>query len=78
MKEAAALNTGATIVPLVIFIGCAIFGFKANIFTANFWGGEEPNFRDIYVQIRSTMLLTVFVFIGIEDAIRPKLPVLPL
>lgn len=71
VKEAAALNTIATvakIVPLVIFIGFVIFGFRANIFTANFWGGEEPNFRDIYLQVRSTMLLTVFVFVGIEGA----------
>ena len=35
-------------------------------FTANFWGGEEPNFRDIYAQVRSTMLLTVFVFVDME------------
>ena len=50
VKEAAALNTIATvakIVPLVIFIGFVIFGFKANIFTANFWEEKGPTLRHL-------------------------------
>lgn len=71
VKEAAALNTIATfakIIPLVIFIGFVIYGFKADIFTSNFWGGEIPSARNLISQVRSTMLLTVFVFVGIEGA----------
>lgn len=71
VKEAAALNTMATIakiVPLVIFIGFVIYGFKADIFAANFWGGETPSMSNILNQVRGTMLLTVFVFVGIEGA----------
>jgi len=71
VKEAAALNTIATIakmVPLFIFIGFVIFGFKADIFALNFWGGEAFSFSNLFGQVRGTMLLTVFVFVGIEGA----------
>lgn len=71
VREAAALNTIATvakIVPLVIFIILAIYGFKSDIFAMNFWGGEEPTARNLFSQVRSTMLVTVFVFVGIEGA----------
>lgn len=71
VKQAAALNTIATaakIVPLVIFVGFVIYGFKADIFALNFWGGETPSASNIFNQVRGTMLLTVFVFVGIEGA----------
>lgn len=71
VKEAAALNTIATfakIIPIVIFIGFIIYGFKADIFAANFWGGKVPTVRNLFSQVRGTMLLTVFVFVGIEGA----------
>lgn len=71
VREAAALNTIATvakIVPLVIFIFLAIYGFKADIFAMNFWGGEEATASNLFSQVRSTMLVTVFVFVGIEGA----------
>jgi arginine:ornithine antiporter/lysine permease len=44
-KEAAALNTIATvakIVPIGLFIVIAIAAFKADVFALSFWGGEEP------------------------------------
>jgi arginine:ornithine antiporter / lysine permease len=71
VKEAAALNTIATIakmVPLFIFIGFVIYGFKADVFALNLWGGEVPSARSLFSQVRGTMLLTVFVFVGIEGA----------
>ena len=71
VKQAAALNTIATIakiVPLFIFLGFVIYGFKTNIFTQNFWGEDVPNAVNTFHQVRSTMLLTVFVFVGIEGA----------
>ena len=37
------------------------------MFALNFWGGEEPSFA-IASQVRNTMLVTVFVFVGIEGA----------
>ncbi len=71
VREAAALNTIATIakiIPLIVFIGFAIYGFQAGIFALNFWGGEKPDFSTLFDQVRGTMLVTVFVFVGIEGA----------
>ena len=71
IKGAAALNSIATVakmVPIVIFIVVAIFGFKADIFALNFWGSDEPTVSSVASQVRGTMLATVFVFVGIEGA----------
>lgn len=71
VKEAAALNTIATvakIVPIVVFLVVVAVGFKADIFAWNFWGGEERSIGSVADQVRHTMLVTVFVFVGIEGA----------
>ncbi len=71
VKSAAALNTIATvakIVPIVVFIVVAIVGFRAHIFAWNFWGDEARSLSSVASQVRSTMLVTVFVFVGIEGA----------
>jgi len=71
VKEAAVINTVVTyakIIPIQLFIGFVVYGFSADIFTANFWGGEEVSVRGIASQVRGTMLVTVFVFVGIEGA----------
>ena len=71
VSEAAALNTMATvakIVPIFLFIVFVIFGFKADIFALNFWGSEDHGLDSLFSQVRSTMLVTVFVFVGIEGA----------
>jgi arginine:ornithine antiporter / lysine permease len=71
VREAAALNTIATIakmVPIAIFILVVIAGFQADIFALNFWGGEEQSLSSVAQQVRNTMLVTVFVFVGIEGA----------
>jgi arginine:ornithine antiporter / lysine permease len=71
IKEAAALNTIATyakIVPILLFIIIVVFAFKADVFAQNFWGGEDATFASVSSQVRNTMLVTVFVFVGIEGA----------
>ena len=71
VKEAAAINTVVTyakIIPIFLFIVFVIYGFSADIFTANFWGGEDVSVGGIASQVRGTMLVTVFVFVGIEGA----------
>jgi arginine:ornithine antiporter/lysine permease len=71
IKEAAAINTIATvakIVPIALFIVVAIAAFRADLFALNFWGGEEPSFSNVANQARSSMLVTVFLFVGIEGA----------
>jgi arginine:ornithine antiporter/lysine permease len=71
VRQAAALNTIATIakmVPIAIFIVVVIAGFDAGIFALNFWGGGEHSLSGVASQVRNTMLVTVFVFVGIEGA----------
>ena len=44
VKDAAVINyivTIAKVVPILVFIVIAIIAFKADVFTDNFWGGEE-------------------------------------
>ena len=71
VREAAALNTIATVakmVPIAIFIAVVIAGFKADVFALNFWGDAEHSLTSVANQVRNTMLVTVFVFVGIEGA----------
>jgi arginine:ornithine antiporter/lysine permease len=66
IKQAAALNTIATvakIVPILTFVVVAVAGFDRGLFALNFWGtGSVPD------QVRNSMLVTVFLFVGIEGA----------
>jgi len=71
VQEAAAINkivTYAKIVPILTFVVVAIFALKAHVFSANFWGGESRTASSLFGQVRATMLITVFVFLGIEGA----------
>ncbi|MPR01751.1 arginine-ornithine antiporter [Pseudomonas sp. MAFF 212408] len=71
IKEAAFINlvtTIAKVVPLVLFVLIAVFAFKLEIFTADIWGVKNPDLGSVMNQVRNMMLVTVFVFIGIEGA----------
>ena len=71
IKEAAFINlvtTVAKIVPLVLFVLIALFAFKLDIFTADIWGLKNPDLGSVMDQVRKMMLVTVWVFIGIEGA----------
>ena len=71
VKQAAALNTIATVaktVPIGVFVVVVILAFRSELFTFNLWGGEEAGFSTVARQARDTLLLTVFVFVGIEGA----------
>lgn len=63
--------TMAKIVPIIIFILAAFIAFKLNIFTSDIWGTASKGFEfsSILEQVKSTMLVTVWVFIGIEGAV---------
>ena len=68
---AAAINRVVTIakmVPIVMFVIVGIVMFDAGIFAGNFWGGADRSFSAIFKQAEGTMLITVFVFLGIEGA----------
>jgi len=71
IKEAAFINTVTTIakmVPLVLFIVIAAIAFKFEVFTADIWGMGNPDLGSVMNQVRNMMLVTVWVFIGIEGA----------
>jgi arginine:ornithine antiporter/lysine permease len=66
------VTTIAKLVPLFLFILVAIIAFNYDKFTLNFWGGAGvPGTTDlgsVVSQVKSTMLVTLWVFIGIEGA----------
>ena len=75
VQTAALVNvvvTIAKVVPIVVFIAIAAVGFKAGLFTADFWGKavqiDGAPLGDTMTQVKSMMLVTVWVFIGIEGA----------
>src|SRR6201999_4450624 len=71
IKQAALLNTIATVaklIPILIFIVILAFSFKAGIFRENLSGGGGEEIGGLFSQVRGTMLVTVFVFLGIEGA----------
>lgn len=70
IKEAALVNLIATIakiVPLVIFIACSFIAFKLNLFKLNLidFTLQVP----VWEQVRNLMLITLWVFTGIEGAV---------
>ena len=74
VKEAAVINRIATIakvVPILVFILIAAIAFKGHVFADNFWGGSDygvRSFSSIFEQAKGTVLITAFVFLGIEGA----------
>lgn len=75
VKEAAFVNVVTTIaklVPLFLFLLVAVIAFNWDKFTFNFRGlpgaEGEGGLGSIMAQVQSTMLVTVWVFIGIEGA----------
>ncbi|KRL19163.1 arginine-ornithine antiporter [Lentilactobacillus kisonensis] len=63
--------TVAKLIPIFLFIIIVLFAFKLNMFTGNFWFTPSGKFQfaDVMAQAKSTMLVTVWVFIGIEGAV---------
>jgi arginine:ornithine antiporter/lysine permease len=92
VKEAAGINrivTIAKVIPLLVFVGLALFFLDGQVFAANLWGGgaatqeylhahgdlypvgaatSAGDYRGLFEQVKATMLVTVFVFLGIEGA----------
>jgi arginine:ornithine antiporter / lysine permease len=71
VKQAAFINqivTVAKILPIVMFVIVAIgFGMNGGTFSANLWGGEGST-AGLFEQVRATMGVTLFVFLGVEGA----------
>ena len=74
VKQAALVNivtTVAKLVPLFLFVLVGVVAFNWNKFHFDFWGqggaGSE-GLGPVIEQVKSTMLVTLWVFIGIEGA----------
>ncbi|MEV4178040.1 basic amino acid/polyamine antiporter [Nonomuraea sp. NPDC049709] len=66
VKEAAAINkivTVAKVLPILLFVVILAVAFRSGVFTANLWGDGR-----LFDQVKATMLVTVFVFLGVEGA----------
>lgn len=75
VRTAAFVNvvvTVAKVVPILVFIVIAAVGFKSGLFGADFWGTaiqvDGASLGDTMTQVKNMMLVTVWVFIGIEGA----------
>lgn len=75
VQTAAFVNTIVTIakvVPILTFIAIAAVGFKAGLFSADIWGKttdiDGEALGSTMHQVKNMMLVTVWVFIGIEGA----------
>ena len=71
IREAALINqvtTLAKLVPLLLFVLLVALAFKTEVFTADVWGRGNPQLGSVLEQVRGMMLVTVWVFIGVEGA----------
>lgn len=75
VRQAAVLNVIGTIgklVPLLLFCLILLFCFHLDKFDFNFWGKIAESGKtlgSLPVQLKSTMLVTLWAFIGIEGAV---------
>ncbi|WP_281745999.1 arginine-ornithine antiporter [Thermanaerovibrio acidaminovorans] len=73
VRDAAIVNLITTVgklVPIIFFAIVAVISFKADIFNADFWGtGGGFDMAKVMEQVRSTMMVTLWVFIGVEGAV---------
>jgi len=68
-QEAAVLNrivTIAKVVPILVFVLLALFALDPQVFADNWSGASDVG--PLFEQVRGTMLVTVFVFLGVEGA----------
>jgi arginine:ornithine antiporter / lysine permease len=71
IRQAAFANlvtTIAKLAPIFTFITAALVAFNLSAFNLDFWGAEVPALGDVTAQVESTMLVTLWVLIGIEGA----------
>ena len=71
VREAALINqvtTLAKLVPLLLFVLLVALAFQPGVFQADVWGRANPQLGGVLEQVRGMMLVTVWVFIGVEGA----------
>lgn len=71
VRQATTLNvivTAAKLVPILIFIAIAAWAIRPEVLLDNLAGPGGLTADALFAQLRNTMLITVFVFLGIEGA----------
>lgn len=71
VRDAAIINRIVTvlkILPILVFIVVMLISFDVKIFTDNWTASGYGDLGGLNEQVRNTMLITTFVFIGIEGA----------
>jgi len=71
VRDAAVINRIVTIfkiLPIVVFIVVLFVNFDAGVFSDNWTASGYGDLGNLNEQVRNTMLITTFVFIGIEGA----------
>ncbi|OEE43315.1 arginine:ornithine antiporter [Enterovibrio norvegicus] len=63
------ITTIAKLIPIVVFVVAALIAFRWHTFTLDFTGIHMPGEKSLFDQVRETMLITVWVFIGVEGAV---------
>ncbi len=73
IKEASLVNlvtTIAKLVPIFVFIAVMIVAFHSEVFFRDFWGTSgQFSWSQVKDQVAGTMLVTLWVFIGVEGAV---------
>ena len=71
VRDAAVINRIVTIfkiLPILVFIVVLFINFDAGVFADNWTASSYGELGNLNEQVRNTMLITTFVFIGIEGA----------
>jgi arginine:ornithine antiporter/lysine permease len=71
VRQATTINrivTVAKLIPILVFVVIVLLAFDAGTFSDNFWGSDSHTFGSLFDQVKDTMLVTTFVFLGVEGA----------
>jgi arginine:ornithine antiporter / lysine permease len=63
------ISTVAKLVPLFLFVIFLLFAFHWDKLSFDIWGSQNLALGDLPKQVKSTMLVTLWAFIGIEGAV---------
>jgi arginine:ornithine antiporter / lysine permease len=71
VRQATSINrivTVAKLIPILVFVVIVLLAFDAGTLSDNFWGSDKHTLGSLFDQVKDTMLVTTFVFLGIEGA----------
>ncbi|WP_409298831.1 arginine-ornithine antiporter [Peribacillus sp. SCS-26] len=63
------ITTIAKLIPILLFIILGMTAFKLETFSFHFWGSKQAGMKEIMGQVKNTMLITLWVFVGFEGAV---------